>query len=601
MYHAYKTEIKPTKEQAEKIRRNIGTCRWLYNNSIAKNQELYDLYKEGKLPADAKRFLTDNDIDKIVNHEIKTQNEFSWINECGSKARRAAEKNACDAFRAFFSGKKRFPRYKRKGQNDPKLYFPKNNETDWTVERHRIKIPTFGFVRLKEYGYIPAGANVISGHVSFESGRYYVSVVADVDPANVNGKSRRKQPNKRIAKEKSDGIGIDFGISNTAVTSDGDVFPNINKTRRMRRLEKIEKRERRRFSRKCEAIRNRKPIAEFIPPTDENGRRVETLVSKIAHIIKAVKEDDRRHGSIMRDYKRTVNREVRVYAKEVKQRKAQEAAAQALADAKANGLPPPKKIDGRATRTTINGYKKSAKQKRAEFKALPKWEQRRIRAEQAEIRAERLKQKRAEAAEKRKQRKCRRAFQKGTGEYKKKSASFYKSLSRIQNVARRKTNIRNDFQNKLVREVVNRNPAYIAIEDLSVSGLMKNKHLSKAFSDQRLRTLREKFESICPFLGIELRIVDRFFGSSKTCHHCHSAKKDIPLSVRTYKCDVCGTVEDRDFNAALNLRDTDRYLVYDEYCRRRKAGILYKMKSVKMVDNTDNVKSYVLTANVLMD
>lgn len=97
-------------------------------------------------------------------------------------------------------------------------------------------------------------------------------------------------------------------------------------------------------------------------------------------------------------------------------------------------------------------------------------------------------------------------------------------------------------------------------KDLNVSGMMKNRHLSKAVASQKFYEFRTKLKAKCDENGIELRVVDRWYPSSKICHCCGAIKKDLKLSDRIYRCD-CGYVEDRDFNAALNLRDALTYEV----------------------------------------
>lgn len=165
MLKAFKTEIYPTQAQKQKIEQSLGICRWLYNNYLAKNQELYDRYKDNKI--DKKdTFMSANDFDKHINNNVKVLEEYKWINECGSKARKKAICNAETAYKRFFKGQSRFPRFKKKNRQDVKLYFPKNNKTDFKVERHRINIPTLKWVRLKEKGYIPSDVKAINGTVS---------------------------------------------------------------------------------------------------------------------------------------------------------------------------------------------------------------------------------------------------------------------------------------------------------------------------------------------------------------------------------------------------------------------------------------------------
>lgn len=389
---AYKVEIKPTIKQMQKIDQSIGVCRWLYNEYLSVNNQLYKQYKDGLI--DKKQaFMSANDFDKHINNEVKVLESYSWINNCGSKARKKAILNAETAYKKFFKGQGKFPKFKKKNKSDVKLYFPKNNKGDWKVDRHRIMIPTLKNVRLKEYGYIPVGAKVINGTVSKKANRYYVSVIIDTE----------NTPQENI----NQGIGIDLGVKDFAICSNTDKpYKNINKTQRVRKLEKKLLREQKRLSRKYESLKLRN-----------------------------------------------------------------------------------KKEKGEATRQNIQ-----------------------------------------------------------------------KQIVKVQILHQRLNNIRTDYINKVVSNVVRNKPSYITIEDLNVKGMMKNKHLSKAVAQQKFYEFRNKLTNKCHALGIELRIVDRFYPSSKLCHCCGSIKKDLKLKDRTYKCE-CGYVEDRDYNASLNLRDAKIYKI----------------------------------------
>ena len=242
---AFKTEIAPTEEQKEKIIRSIGIARFLYNQYIAYNKKLYRMYQRGLLDSHQKHFVSANDFDKYVNHKLKL--ELSWINECGSKARKKALVNAETAFKKFFDGLAGFPSFKKKSNQDVKLYFPKNSKGDWTIWRHKLTIPTLKQVRLKEFGYLPVGAVVISGTVSYVAGRFYVSVVVDIDE-----KSKYNKDLEASYKTVTDGIGIDLGIKELAIVSNSKRFKNINKSSKVKRLEKRLQREQRHLSRKYE-------------------------------------------------------------------------------------------------------------------------------------------------------------------------------------------------------------------------------------------------------------------------------------------------------------------------------------------------------------
>ena len=133
-----------------------------------------------------------------------------------------------------------------------------------------------------------------------------------------------------------------------------------------------------------------------------------------------------------------------------------------------------------------------------------------------------------------------------------------KQRLKVQKLYQRIDNVRTDYINKTIAEIVKTKPSHITIEDLNVSGMMKNRHLSKAIASQKFYEFRVKLESKCISLNIELRLVDRWYPSSKTCHCCGNIKKDLKLSDRIYRCS-CGYIADRDFNAALNLRDAKTY------------------------------------------
>lgn len=115
--------------------------------------------------------------------------------------------------------------------------------------------------------------------------------------------------------------------------------------------------------------------------------------------------------------------------------------------------------------------------------------------------------------------------------------------------------IRKDYLHKTTSEIVKKKPIYIAMEDLNVRGMMKNKHLSKAIQDQGLSLFRTYITYKCEEHDIPIYFVDRFYPSSKTCSCCGFIKKDLKLKDRTYHCPKCNTIIDRDINAAINLKN----------------------------------------------
>ncbi|HHB1769577.1 TPA: RNA-guided endonuclease InsQ/TnpB family protein, partial [Bacillus cereus] len=264
MKRAYLIEIKPTTEQINKIRQTIGVCRYVYNLYISKNKEAYE--SEGK-------FLSGYNFSKWLNN-IHTKECDQWIKEVSSKAVKQAIMNGDKAFKRFFKGLSQFPRYKKKRKQDVKCYFPKNNKTDWTVERHRVKVPTIGWMRLKEYGYIPKNATVKSGTVYQRAGRYYVSILCEVTEV---------KPNPTL---NAVGLGIDLGIKDFAVRSDGKTHKNINKTIQVKKIEKRLKREQRSLSRKFENIRKRgeQPVTNKRANINKNILRMQQLHARLANI-----------------------------------------------------------------------------------------------------------------------------------------------------------------------------------------------------------------------------------------------------------------------------------------------------------------------------
>ena len=180
LYRSYKTELKPTEAQARKMRQNMGVCRFLYNSYINMNTKLFRMYMRGLLDEHQDRFITAIDFDKYINRRIKVQPRYAWINGCGSKARKKALTNAQRAYSNFFNSRSCFPRFKSRHGAAVKLYFPRNNASDWKFARSWVRIPTFGTVRLKEYGYLPEQGRVVSGTVSYRAGRFYLSVLVEV-------------------------------------------------------------------------------------------------------------------------------------------------------------------------------------------------------------------------------------------------------------------------------------------------------------------------------------------------------------------------------------------------------------------------------------
>ena len=380
---SFKTEINPTEEQKARIRRTIGTCRYVYNFYLGHNKALHD---------NGEKFMTGKDFSLWLNNEYIPDNpDKTWIREVYSKAVKKSIEDGCTAFTRFFKHQSDFPKFKKKGKSDVKMYFVRNNPKDCQCERHRLKIPTLGWVRIKEKGYIPTtkdGYMIRSGTVSVKAGRFYVSVLVEIPDINIDNNS-------------NEGIGIDLGLKDFAIVSNGKTYRNINKSAGLKKLEKQLIREQRSLSRKYENLKK-----------------------------------------------------------------------------------------GESTQR----------------------------------------------------------------------ANIQKQKLKVQKLHHKMDNIRTDYINKTIAEIVKTKPSYITIEDLNVKGMMKNRCLSKAVASQKFYEFRTRLKAKCDENGIELRVADRFYPSSKTCHHCGSIRKNLKLSDRIYRCE-CGYVADRDLNAALNLKDAKTYKI----------------------------------------
>ena len=384
MYKALKIELKLTVAQKIKVCQTIGTERFIYNEYIKYNQEQYKL---------GNKFVSANDFSKYLNNIYLPNNpDKRWIKDVSSKSVKQAMTYGEKAFKRFFKGLSSFPIFKKKGRNELGAYFVKNNKKDFEFYRHKIKIPTLKFVRVKEYGYIPKNAIIKSGTITKIADRYFLSLIMEVEDT------------VKATNTSSKGLGVDLGIKDTAICSDGRVFKNINKTIKIKKLKKKLKREQRKMSRSIE-------------------------------------------------------------------------------------------------------YSKSKKIKLKEFK------------------------------------------------------NFNKKKLKVQKIFYRLNCIRDDYNNKMVNEITRAKLKYITIEDLKVSNMMKNKHLSKAIQEQNFYAIRTKLINKCKERNIELRLVDTFYPSSKTCSCCGSIKKDLKLNDRIYKCYNCGLEMDRDYNASINLEKAKVYKI----------------------------------------
>lgn len=154
------------------------------------------------------------------------------------------------------------------------------------------------------------------------------------------------------------------------------------------------------------------------------------------------------------------------------------------------------------------------------------------------------------------QRKISRAYEKNKeGKKYVKTNNIIKMEKKLKLINRRLSNIRKTYIHTVTAEIVKTKPSCIVIEDLCISNMMKNKHLSKAIQDQLLYFFRQCITYKSKAIGVDIKLASRTYPSSKKCNNCSHIKKFLSLSERTYHCDCCGFTIDRDLNASLNLRD----------------------------------------------
>ena len=380
--------------------------RFVKNLYIERNQEIYKTEK---------RFVSAYEFSAWLNNQYLEENpDKQWIKEVYQKAVKQAIINTETAFKRFFKGKAKYPRFACKSKQDTKFYFVRNGKNQPVkASRVSIQVPSMGWVHIKEKGYIPV-KGIRSGTIEQRGGRYFISVLADVDLPNKQASEHDCAP--------AGGLGLDFGVKNPVMDSNGNSMKDIERTDQVRFLEKKLKRERRRMSRMWEANVKDK---QYYTSGKKKGR------------LKSF------------SYKRPL-RECRNYQK-----------------------------------------------------------QRKV----------------------------------------------------VQGILLRLNNIRLDIQKQMVAEWVRAKPAYIAIEDLNIKGMLKNRHLARSVSKRNFYRMRLLLTQKCAEHDIQLRLVNRWYPSSKTCNNCGHYKADLKLSDREFACPVCGAKLDRDYNSAMNLRDTTDYIV----------------------------------------
>ena len=369
----------PNNKQKTKLFQCFGVSRFAYNWTLGKQQENYK--NSGK-------FISDNDLRKEFT-QLKKIKEYEWLNQYSNNISKQAIKDACDSYKKFFKGYSKFPKFKSKKKSKPSFYVDniKIKFTDTHVKLEKISDSTkknkakLNWIRLAEKGRIPTDCKYSNPRVTFDGINFWISVGIEVEEST-------EMPT-------NNGIGIDLGIKDLAICSDGNIYKNINKTQKIKKLEKRKRRLQRKVSRKY--LINKKGVCYY---KTSNTIKLEKQLLKLNH---------------------------------------------------------------------------------------------------------------------------------------------------------RLTNIRHNYLHKTTSEIINRKPKFIALEDLNVTGMMKNRHLAKAIQEQSFYEFKRIISYKANWNNIKIIEVPRFYPSSKTCSECGAIKKDLNLSDREWVCTECGVIHDRDYNASVNL------------------------------------------------
>ena len=367
MIKGFKIRLLPTKEQEELMYKTIGCSRFAYNWALNRCNELYKNEIKYSMGDVRKEFT-----------QLKKQEEYKWLNEVSNKAMVESIRNLDKAFKSFFKKKSKYPKFKSKKKSKLNFYVRYDN---LYFKDNVCNIEKVGKVKFTTNYNVPK-CKYMNPYCSFDGKYWYLSFNVEVDENQVN-------LNKNLS------IGIDLGIKDLAICSNGMVFKNINKTKSVKKLKKKLKRLQRQVSRKYELNK-------------EGNKYIKTN-----NIIK-------------------LERQIKL---------------------------------------------------------------------------------------------------------------LYRKLS----------NIRNNHIHQATSKIVKLHPYRVVMEDLNVSGMMKNRHLSKAIAEQCFYEFIRQMRYKCEFNGIEFVQVDRFYPSSKTCCCCGHIKKDLKLKDRVYVCKECGLIIDRDKNASINL------------------------------------------------
>lgn len=369
-----KIRLLPTEEQNILMFKSTGISRFTFNWGLNRWNELYN---NGLKPSA-------DELKKEFNNTIKKDQSYKWLYEVSGQVTAQAFKDLETAFKNFFKGNAKYPKFKSK-RKSKKSFYVRNDAIKFINDT--VNLEKIGKVKYKTNYKIPILPSYVNPRCHFDGKYWYLTF-------------GYKQNENQVELNKNLSIGIDLGIKDLAICSNGIIIKNINKSVTVRKLEKRLKRLQRQVSRKYDKLKNGKT------------------------------------------------------------------------------------------------FKK--------------------------------------------------------GEYLIKTQNIIKLEKKIKLIHRRLTNIRNNHIHQATNKIIKTAPYRIVMEDLNISGLMKNKHLAKSIQEQKFYEFIRQIKYKCEFNGIEFIQADRFYPSSKTCSNCGSIKKDLKLKDRVYKCS-CGLSIDRDLNASINL------------------------------------------------
>jgi len=255
-----KVRLYPTKEHEQKLWQSVGTARFIYNWTLARQEENYNLKDTRK---NGGKFISDNDLRKELTILKKT--ELNWLSGVSNNVAKQAIKDGCEAYKKFFKGLADRPRFKSRRKSKPSFY---NDTSKLKVKESSVLIEKVGWVTIKKNS-IPINCKYTNPRISFDGKYWFIAVGIE-----------KENP---IVELTAESIGIDVGIKDLAICSNGMTFKNINKTKVIKQIEKRLRRLQRRVSGKY--LKN-KEGSKFVKTSNiiKIEKQIKLLHRKLANI-----------------------------------------------------------------------------------------------------------------------------------------------------------------------------------------------------------------------------------------------------------------------------------------------------------------------------